>query len=432
MRRAIVLLVLCFAFMSLFAQWDPLNDYKMTVVQPPNPMGWDVNFTAPLTLGADWQCSRTGAVSDICIWHSWEADNIGTFQSISVSIYDDVPMPNPWGYSHPGNLLWNELFLPPNYGITGPDMGDQGWHDPFAPWTNRPDHMMYFGLILTPTAPFIQTVNNIYWLVVTVTVDGPELAGWKTTFEVFNDLGVWWDPNIPPTGFWNPVIIPPPWDEPVDFAFSISDYTDLLPVELSSFTASVTTANFVSLDWITQTESDMLGYNVLRAETPESSQALLASTLIPAQNQSTETAYNFIDIDVEQEHTYWYWLEAIELTGESTLHGPVSVMLTGGEPEDEETPDVVWVTALEANFPNPFNPSTSIVYTLAEASAVDLAVYNSRGALVRLLHDVKPQGRHSIVWDGMDTSGATCASGVYYFHLQAGGVTDVSKGILIK
>jgi hypothetical protein len=62
------------------------------------------------------------------------------------------------------------------------------------------------------------------------------------------------------------------------------------PVELSSFTASVTAQNFVQLAWVTQSETDMLGYNVLRGDTNTPQAAVcMNADIIPAGNQSMET-----------------------------------------------------------------------------------------------------------------------------------------------
>jgi flagellar hook assembly protein FlgD len=72
------------------------------------------------------------------------------------------------------------------------------------------------------------------------------------------------------------------------------------------------------------------------------------------------------------------------------------------------------------NAPNPFNPSTTIRFTLPEASPVRLAVYDVTGALVRTLADGTYQpGAHSVVWHGLDRSGRACASGVYVYRLIA-------------
>jgi hypothetical protein len=69
---------------------------------------------------------------------------------------------------------------------------------------------------------------------------------------------------------------------------------------------------------------------------------------------------------------------------------------------------------IEANHPNPFNPSTSIALALDQGRDVRLEIYDARGRLVRVLHDgALSAGRHELVWDGRDGTGRSAASGVY-------------------
>jgi len=76
--------------------------------------------------------------------------------------------------------------------------------------------------------------------------------------------------------------------------------------------------------------------------------------------------------------------------------------------------------ALAQNFPNPFNPSTTIRFTLPEAGHVTLAVYDINGRLVRILMGRSlAAGPHSVVWDGRDSNGREVASGVYIYRLAA-------------
>jgi len=89
--------------------------------------------------------------------------------------------------------------------------------------------------------------------------------------------------------------------------------------------------------------------------------------------------------------------------------------------------------ALHQNHPNPFNPSTTISYSLAEASEVKLVVYNITGQVVAtLLDDYREAGEHSVVWDGNDESGRHVSSGIYFYTIRAGQFTDSRKMILMK
>jgi hypothetical protein len=90
-------------------------------------------------------------------------------------------------------------------------------------------------------------------------------------------------------------------------------------------------------------------------------------------------------------------------------------------------------TALVGVYPNPFNPSTHVTFSLAATQAVRLAVYDLQGNRVRTLVDEeRPAGRHEAVWDGRDTDGRGVASGVYMARLVSGGVSEMRKMILLK
>ncbi|MDD4309706.1 MAG: FlgD immunoglobulin-like domain containing protein [Candidatus Cloacimonetes bacterium] len=103
---------------------------------------------------------------------------------------------------------------------------------------------------------------------------------------------------------------------------------------------------------------------------------------------------------------------------------PVSV-------DDGITP--VQKTALHNNFPNPFNPETTIRYSLKEFSPVSIGIYNVKGQLVKTLIDErKAAGDHSIVWNGTDDNNRAVGSGVYYFKMYAGKFSSTKKMILLK
>jgi len=100
---------------------------------------------------------------------------------------------------------------------------------------------------------------------------------------------------------------------------------------------------------------------------------------------------------------------------------------------EEDPPAEALAFRLRAGVPNPFNPSTRLDFDLPSPSAVRLAVYDLRGALVRVLEDGPlPAGRHSRSWDGRDDAGTPVASGVYFFRLEAGPRSALQKGILLK
>ena len=92
------------------------------------------------------------------------------------------------------------------------------------------------------------------------------------------------------------------------------------------------------------------------------------------------------------------------------------------------------VFALYRNVPNPFNPTTRIEYELPRPGVVTLHIYDATGRLVRVLVDGVHQqaGGHSVGFDGRSDSGRRLASGVYFYHIQAGGISQVRRMVLLK
>jgi len=85
------------------------------------------------------------------------------------------------------------------------------------------------------------------------------------------------------------------------------------------------------------------------------------------------------------------------------------------------------------NVPNPFNPSTSIIYELPADTHVRLSVYDLSGRLVRVLADTAmPAGQHSVRWDGRDGQGQASSSGMYFVRMNAGGKTGLRKITLVQ
>jgi hypothetical protein len=89
--------------------------------------------------------------------------------------------------------------------------------------------------------------------------------------------------------------------------------------------------------------------------------------------------------------------------------------------------------ALFDNFPNPYNPSTVIRYSLKENIKTKLVIYNMLGQLIRtLVNDNQKAGIHGIEWDSKDNNGNKVSSGVYFYQLTAGSFTKTKKLILVE
>lgn len=87
---------------------------------------------------------------------------------------------------------------------------------------------------------------------------------------------------------------------------------------------------------------------------------------------------------------------------------------------------------LYGNFPNPFNPATRISYSIDRPAEVLVTVYNTLGQKVRtVLGGYREPGFYTVVWDGSDDAGRTCAAGVYLYRLAAGGKSAASKMLMV-
>lgn len=91
--------------------------------------------------------------------------------------------------------------------------------------------------------------------------------------------------------------------------------------------------------------------------------------------------------------------------------------------------------SLIGSFPNPFNPSATIQYTISAGRSehLTLKVYDLRGALVKTLVDgIGHPGNYSVLWDGRDQTGNSVSSGMYFYRLQAGAFTESRKMLLLR
>jgi hypothetical protein len=101
--------------------------------------------------------------------------------------------------------------------------------------------------------------------------------------------------------------------------------------------------------------------------------------------------------------------------------------------DDELVSEIPTETTLLGNYPNPFNPSTTIRYTLSVDSPVSIRVYNMLGQEVATLVDgFQKAGEQSVVWQGTNNFGQTVASGLYIYRLQAGNTIMTEKMLFTK
>jgi len=199
-----------------------------------------------------------------------------------------------------------------------------------------------------------------------------------------------------------------------------------VPVELSVFAAQLTAQNFVALTWTSESETEMVGYRVYRNESNDYSTALLISGMIPATNTSTQVTYKHEDHEVEIDHTYYYWLESVDYST-THLHGPVNVTVTGNE-----IPELPVATTMKNAYPNPFRMGkvANIEVAVKGGETGTVTIYNVLGQAVKT-YNVN-QGINALTWDGRDSKGALCGSGIYFYKLSTPSMNQTKKLVIMK
>lgn len=206
----------------------------------------------------------------------------------------------------------------------------------------------------------------------------------------------------------------------------VNTLDNTLPVELSSFSAIVTAQNAIRLNWTSQSETGLLGYYIYRSESSDLASAALASALIPAQNSSTVMHYSYTDQDLSLlTDLLFYWLLGLDLDGSESLFGPVQIQRVANQ--SQGTPPVNR-TGLKAPYPNPFNPSLNIAFSLKTAGDAELEIFNMKGQKVETwAWTAKAAGEHRQVWNAQNLP-----SGVYILRFRAGDHSEQRRVMLSK
>lgn len=218
--------------------------------------------------------------------------------------------------------------------------------------------------------------------------------------------------------------------------FVIGDNGDEpLSVGLTSFEATQI-ENSVKLTWATESETDNLGFALYRSEgkgfvkiaSYDSHEELKSKN----PNASFVQNYEFSDETVEFGKTYTYQLADIDFGNVKTLHENFERTVTVLRNNEKLATNFDY--ELKQNFPNPFNPTTQIKFSLKKESVTQLKIYNILGQLVQTLISEKlKEGNHSIQWNGTDELGKQVASGIYYYKISTeSGFSQTKKMILLK
>jgi predicted lipoprotein with Yx(FWY)xxD motif len=173
----------------------------------------------------------------------------------------------------------------------------------------------------------------------------------------------------------------------------------------------------IKIQWELSESGAGMRYSLFRAEgTAADFEEVTAPEIL-----QERMSFTFIDRTVRPERSYRYRVNVTDEEGAKTLFetGPITV------------PGIA--LALGQNHPNPFNPSTTISFSLPEAAPVQLSIVNAEGKLVKtLVDDTFDAGVKEVVWNGTDAAGSRVSSGVYFYRLRSGKSILTRKMVLVK
>jgi len=204
---------------------------------------------------------------------------------------------------------------------------------------------------------------------------------------------------------------------------------DTLPVELSAFNVALSGINNAQLQWVSQSETNLLGYYIYRNTLSEIASASKQSDLIPATNTSTQQSYIFKD-ELPHVGDFYYWLEYRNLDGSGGIKGPISLHYEAGEPPAQGVPAI---NSLNKVFPNPGHAAFVLEYSLAKDNQVQFRIYNMKGQLIRQWTQTGAAGLSlRAVWDAKDSAGLKAPSGTYILKMMVGGDVFMKKLVVMK
>jgi len=224
--------------------------------------------------------------------------------------------------------------------------------------------------------------NNIYWSCYIVTA-----IGWN---------GEYWNSNIKAG-----------WSE------------DNLPPEIPTGLTGTGGDGSIALSWEKVTSEKVKYYSIYR-KTAASDFSIVGYSTVP----------EYTDAAVSQTEVYTYTVTATDFgLNESDRAVPLSLSATA----IEEAIELPTEYALKPNYPNPFNPETTIEFALPKTSKVTLTIYNLMGQMIQeLVNSEYSAGYQRVIWNGRDFNGNSVGSGVYIYTLKADNFSRTRKMILMR
>jgi len=188
-----------------------------------------------------------------------------------------------------------------------------------------------------------------------------------------------------------------------------------LPVELVSFIAKVKDKSVI-LNWKTATELNNYGFDIERSSASPGTSWKTIGFVEGNGNSNSPKEYSFTDKDVRSSN-YIYRLKQIDNDGRYEYSPNISVVIS--TPADY---------TLAQNFPNPFNPSTTIKFSIPESGVVKLTIYNPLGEEIKILvEEQREAGSYTELFEASEMN-----SGIYFYKLEVNDFIQIKKMILLK
>lgn len=180
----------------------------------------------------------------------------------------------------------------------------------------------------------------------------------------------------------------------------------------------------IFINWNYNTEADFNNYFIYKDTVADFEPSVF--NLIAEPDTSC-----YVDIDVDNEHNYYYRITSIDNQDNiSDYSEELEIMTTGIW--YNQGPVLPQITSIKTNYPNPFNSSTTVIYSVANLgpmpAEIKITIYDIRGRRIRtLVNERKEEGEHIIIWNGRNDNGANCSSGVYFARISQWGLDIAGK-----
>jgi hypothetical protein len=180
---------------------------------------------------------------------------------------------------------------------------------------------------------------------------------------------------------------------------------------------SVNASNFSNSFWNDELTESMEDFHTIEGNSVVTGNIGLPTELLKQAQTFIDNGWDFVNIwgiDSNINGGYPYLRDAPTVSDKDTTIIPAKLQLLG-------------------NYPNPFNPTTTISFTNTKVGNVTIDVFNTKGQKVRsLLNGFYGVGEHSVVWNGLDDKGGSVGSGVYFYRMKTDEYNETKKMLLMK